>query len=346
MLNLPKQLQLSQSLFTRGNKMGSTKFIIGMRDAFFNELYRVFKKDPNCVLITAENGAPTLDQFAADFPKQYYNVGIAEQQMMGMACGMAFEGKKVYTYAIAPFVSLRCYEQNKLDMCAMNLPIVNLGVGAGYAYDIMGPSHHTVEDISIMRALPNLVMYGPADSATAHELVEVSYRDPRPQYIRFDRSGLPELYQGKSVNISEGLTLTEGSEASDVTIIATGVMVSQALQVRTKLEAQGLRVSVVDLFRLKPLNEERLISLAQNTRALVTYEEHLLAGGMGSAVIEVLSDRNVKIPTLRIGQNDRFVFDYGGRQVIWEKYGLDAASVTQRTTQWLESEVKLPVLTV
>lgn len=326
--------------------MGDTKFIMGMRDVFFTELYRIFREDKNCVLITAENGAPTLDQFAKDFPKQYYNVGIAEQQMIGMACGMAFEGKKVYTYAIAPFVTIRCYDQNKLDMCAMNLPIVNLGVGAGYAYDIMGPSHHTVEDISVMRALPNLVIYSPSDGVTAGALVKMSYEDKTPQYIRFDRAGIPNLYEDRKVNFEEGMTQVVGQDTSDVTIIATGVMVHNALKVAKNLEEKGVRVSVVDLFKLKPIDANVLVRYVKGSRLLVTYEEHLLSGGMGSAVLEVLSDSDFRIPTLRIGQGDRFVFDYGGREVIWEKYGLDVLSVTKKVLSWLEVQAKNQVLMV
>lgn len=323
--------------------MGTAKFVMGMRDAFFEELYPIFKKDPRCVLITADNGAPTLDRFAQEMPKQYYNVGIAEQQMMGMACGMAFEGRKVYTYAIAPFVTIRCYEQDKLDMCAMNLPIVNLGVGAGYAYDIMGPSHHTVEDISVMRALPNLTIYGPADGTTARALAQISYENPRPQYIRFDRSGLPELYAERRVNFRDGLIQVTEGNGSDVALVATGVMVSNALKVADRLQGRGLSVAVYDLFRLKPINHKLLLEIVSRSRFLVTIEEHLLAGGMGSAIVEILSDHNVKVPTLRIGQDDRFVFDYGGRDVIWEKYGLDAVSVTERIASWLESHSKSPV---
>ena len=324
--------------------MGSTKFITGMRDVFFTGLYEIFKRDKNCVFITADNGAPTLDNFAKDFPKQYYNVGIAEQQLIGMACGMAFEGKKVYTYAIAPFVTIRCFDQNKLDMCAMNLPIVNLGVGAGYAYDIMGPSHHTVEDISVMRTLPNLVIYGPADVTTAHALVDITYQSSSPQYIRFDRAGIPDLYEGQGVRFEDGLVHVIGDGTSDVTIVATGIMVHNALKVAKNLEQHGIRVSVIDLFCLKPINQELLLSLIKISRSLVTLEEHLLAGGMGSAVIEILSDHDVKIPTLRIGQEDRFVFDYGGREVIWEKYGLDVSSVTKKISTWLKTQTKDQVL--
>ncbi len=326
--------------------MSSTQFITGMRDVFFTGLYDIFKKDKNCIFITADNGAPTLDQFAQDFPKQYYNVGIAEQQLIGMACGMAFEGKKVYTYAIAPFVTIRCYDQNKLDMCAMNLPIVNLGVGAGYAYDIMGPSHHTVEDISVMRTLPNLVMYGPADVTTARALVDITYQSRSPQYIRFDRAGIPDLYEGQNIHFEDGLVQVTGNGVSDVTIIATGIMVHNALKVAKNLQQNGIRASVIDLFCLKPINKELLLELIKNSRSLVTLEEHLLAGGMGSAVVEILSDHDVKISTLRIGQDDRFVFDYGGREVIWEKYGLDVSSITQKISSWLKTQTKDPVLTV
>lgn len=326
--------------------MDDTKFIIGMRDIFFTELYQIFREDKDCVVITADNGAPALDQFAKDFPKQYYNVGIAEQQMIGMACGMAFEGKKVYTYAIAPFVTIRCYDQNKLDMCAMNLPIVNLGVGAGYAYDIMGPSHHTVEDISVMRALPNLVIYSPSDGITASALVKMSYEDAAPQYIRFDRAGIPNLYEGRKVNFKEGMIQVVGQETNAVAIVATGVMVHNALKVAKSLEERGIGTSVIDLFKLKPIDAAILIRHLKGCRFLVTYEEHLLAGGMGSAVLEVLSDNDFRIPTLRIGQEDRFVFDYGGREVIWEKYGLDAPSVAKKVLSWIEIQSKNQVLVV
>jgi len=313
--------------------MAETKFIIGMRDAFFDALYEIFRKDENAVFITADNGAPTLDKFADDMPDQFYTVGIAEQQLIGMACGMAFEGKKVYTYAIAPFITLRCYEQNKLDMCAMNLPIVNIGVGRGYAYDIMGPTHHTVEDITIMRALPNLTIHNPADSVAAKALARISYENPSPQYIRFDRAGTPEVYTDREANFDDGVIELEYGE--DICIIATGIMVAQALQVRERLQALGLRVGVIDLCRLKPINTEVLFKYLSGVSNVVTLEEHLLAGGMGSAIAEIFIDEGVSIPTLRIGQNDRFVFDLGGREEIWRLYGLDVDGITNRVTQWM-----------
>ena len=312
--------------------MAETKFIIGMRDAFFDALYGLASEDKNVVIITADNGAPSLDKFAQTLRGQFFNVGIAEQQMFGMACGMAFEGKKVYCYAIAPFVTTRVHEFIKLDVCAMNLPIVALGVGAGYAYDIMGPSHHTVEDIAIMRVQPNLKIYSPADSTCAAALAQISYDDRSPQYIRFDRAGIPNLYDDNS-NFSDGV-LNPIKSGDDICIISTGIMVHQAVKISAKLAEIGISVGVIDLCRLKPVNIERLLCLIENISGVVTLEEHYLAGGLGSIIAEMFVDRNIFKPLLRLGQSDRFVFDYGGREAIWEKYGLGMDSVVDRIKQW------------
>lgn len=308
---------------------------IGMRDAFFKALYPVFEADDKAMLITADNGAPALDQFAEERPEQFINVGIAEQQLIGMACGLALEGRHVYTYAIAPFVTLRCFEQNKLDICAMNLPVVNLGVGAGYAYDIMGATHHTVEDISIMRVLPNMTIYSPADGVTAAALARVTYETRSPQYVRFDRAGIPDLYRDRDLDPEAGLITTR--PGADLCLLATGIMVHQALGVAARLADRGVDAAVVDVFRLKPLNRAALLALLRPAARVVTMEEHLLAGGFGSAVAELCVDAGVHVPMLRIGQQDCFVFDNGGREAIWDRYGLDVDSITDRISAWLDA---------
>ena len=308
--------------------MATQKFVIGMRDAFFNALYEIAKQDKNVIIITADNGAPTLDQFSQNLPNQFFTVGIAEQQMIGMACGMAVEGKKVYTYAIAPFVTTRVHEFNKLCLGAMNLPIVNLGVGAGYAYDIMGPTHHTVEDITIMRSIPNMKVHSPADSSTAASLAQISYDDPSPQYIRFDRTGIPDLYSNKKVDFKNGLIQVKDGE--DLCIIATGIMVHQALEVASELQQEGIKAGVIDLHRIKPITKDLLMKHIQGYLQIVTIEEHLLAGGMGSAIAEIFADEGITTPLLRIGQNDKFVFELGGRQEIWKTHGLDVAGILKQ----------------
>jgi len=308
--------------------MSDPKFIIGMRDAFFNALYEIAKQDKNVIIITADNGAPTLDQFSQNLPNQFFTVGIAEQQMIGMACGMAVEGKKVYTYAIAPFVTTRVHEFNKLCLGAMNLPIVNLGVGAGYAYDIMGPTHHTVEDITIMRSIPNMKVHSPADSSTAASLAQISYKDPSPQYIRFDRAGIPDLYSNKKVNFKSGMIKVK--EGEDLCIIATGIMVHQALEVASELKKEGIEAGVIDLHRIKPITKDLLMDYIEGYPQIVTMEEHLLAGGMGSAISEIFVDEGISTPLLRIGQDDKFVFDLGGRKAIWKTHGLDVPGIIKQ----------------
>ena len=315
--------------------MSDTKFIMGMRDVFFNALYEIFTRDEKTVFITADNGAPTLDRFGDNFPDRYFTVGIAEQQMIGMACGMAVEGRKVYTYAIAPFITLRCFEQNKIDMCAMNLPIVSIGVGRGYAYDIMGPTHHTTEDISVMRALPNLKIHNPADHVTTEGLVAMIHDDPSPQYIRFDRAGIDNIYAPGTIDPTLGVI--EARRGRDLCFIATGIMVHQALKVAQDLEARGIQAGVIDICRLKPVNQELLLRYLEPYPRAVTLEEHQLAGGLGSIVAEIFLDRGVVTPTLRIGQQDKFVFDNGGRQAIWEKHGLDRESVGARVAEFAQA---------
>lgn len=314
----------------------STPRILGMRDAYFEALFPIFKEDPSCIIITADNGAPSLDQFARELPRQFIQVGIAEQQMFGMAAGLAFEGRRVWCYAIAPFVTTRVHEFVKLDVCAMNLPITILGVGAGYAYDIMGPSHHTVEDISMMRCLPNLEIWSPADPRCAVALAGHLYQRQKPAYVRFDRSGIPDLNDDNIMaDLSRGWRYVgESKHWAEATIIATGIMVHQALKVSAIMRDRGEELAVVDLFRLKPANLDDLMA---NVSDIISLEEHFLAGGLGSMLSEWMVDNEHELRLLRIGRTEEqgYCFEYGGREVIWKNMGLDVESVTKRIGEWL-----------
>ncbi len=304
---------------------------LGMRDAFFIELQKIFREDKNTFFVSADNGAPTMDPLS-EMPGQFLNVGIAEQQMVAMACGIALEGRAVWFYAIDPFVTIRCLEFVKLDMCAMNLPITALGVGSGYSYDNMGPTHHAVGNIATMRPWPNLTIYSPSDNVIAAALASVSYESRSPQYIKFDRTTPDDIYRPESLNISDGLAMTYNgiSGHCDLCIVSTGRMVHNAMQVAKNLTHGNISTGVIDLFRLKPINEKLLLETISNYRCIVTYEEDYLIGGLGSAVAEIMVDHGISKPVLRIGQKDLFVYDVGGREVIWEKYKLDVEGATQQ----------------
>jgi len=320
---------------------GSTPRIIGMRDGYFEELFEIFKSDPRCMFITADNGAPSLDRFARELPRQYRTVGIAEQQAIGMAVGMSLEGRKVWTYAIAPFMTVRVAEQVKVDVCGMAQDVTILGVGAGYAYDIMGPTHHTVEDVSVMRSFPVLEIWSPADTTTARALARRLYHArPGPRYVRFDRTGLSDI----DVPLDSDGTrwLGPGPRGGcGVVIVSTGVMTHNALRLAANLELVGWRAGVLDVVRLHPFHGSFLDAV--RGAYVITLEEHLLQGGLGSIVLERFNDLRAGRgldTVLRLGARNTFTFTYGGREAIWKFHGLDDESVLERVTAWLHQEVK------
>lgn len=316
-------------------RVESTPRIIGMRDAFFERLFELFKADERCFFITADNGAPTMDRFAQELPERFATVGIAEQQMLGMAAGLAIEGFKVYCYAIAPFVTTRVHEQVKLDLCAHDLDVCLVGVGAGYAYDVMGPSHHTIEDISILRVYRSMHIWSPPDTPTARALADLTHARHGPQYVRLDRTGLPDLPSARLASSPDGVRVFGLESGTNVCVVSTGAMTHVALDVAKRLGDRGLSTRVVDVFAVGPDVESALLDVTAKAGKIVTLEEHVLAGGFGSWVLEVLNDADRLQSVVRLGVPGTFTFDYGGREAIREKYELTAAQVTERIVERL-----------
>lgn len=300
---------------------------ISMRDALWNRIYEIAKNDSDVVIVSADNGAPALDKFRKDLSGQFVNTGIAEANTILVAAGLALEGKKVFAYAIAPFITLRCYEQIKIELAAMNIPITLVGVGAGFSYDDSGPTHHTIEDLSIMRILPNMTVNNISDSVMASAFADISCKMTSPNYLRLDRKILPNIYK-KGTDFSSGLTVLK--ESNDIYIIATGNMVHRALEVSEELKKHSIEAGVIDLYTL-PINERLFLEAIRNSKKLVTLEEHTIPGGMGSAVAEVLVDNNKFISIKRIGLDCRkgYCYKYGGRENIQSLYGLDKESITK-----------------
>ncbi len=303
-----------------------------MRDAFFDALYDIALEDRNIIVISADMGAPSLDKYRENLKEQFVNVGIAEQNMVNVATGLALEGKKVFVYAIMPFATLRCYEIIKVDLSLMNIPVTVIGVGAGFSYDDSGPTHHSTEDITIMRALPNMAVFSPSDSIMAAWFAKVSCRMTTPNYVRLDREVLPPLYP-PDADFTDGLAVLKSGK--DVCIIATGNMVHRALEVSDRLKKRSVNAGVIDLYRIKPINQKLLLSSIGQSKRVLTLEEHLLAGGLGSAVLEVLADTGETLPVKRIGIQDKYYYAYGGRHNIQSLCGLDVASITRTTLAWL-----------
>lgn len=308
---------------------------ISMRDSFFDELYPIAMKDKNLIIISADMGAPGLDKFRENLAGQFVNVGIAEQNMINIATGLALEGKKVFVYAIMPFATLRCYEIIKVNLAIMNIPVTIIGIGAGFSYDDSGATHHSTEDISVMRVLPNMTILSPSDSIMAAWFARISCQMTTPNYVRLDREVLPLLYQPNTAFTAGLANLRTGD---DVCIIATGNMVHIALEVSDKLKGYSIHAKVIDLYQIKPINQMLLLHNLERVKRIVTLEEHLLIGGMGSAVIETLADNGKAIPIKRVGIQDRYLYVYGGRQILQSACGLDANSVTETISVWLRGK--------
>ncbi len=319
--------------------MATLTFKRGARDSFFDALFKIAQNDHNVVIVTADCGAPSLDPFRTRLSNQYVGVGIAEQNMVAVAAGLALAGKQPYIYAIAPFATLRCYEMLKVDVCSMNLPITVLGVGAGLSYDIMGPTHHTTEDISIMRALPGMSIYTPSDSIMAGALAELTYRRRSPQYVRFDREVFLSIYP-EQADFSAGLAhLRQGK---DLAIIATGIMTHSALRVADMLKKTGLNAGVIDLYQAAPIDRKLLAATVKPYSKLITLEEHFLVGGLGDAVRAALPEEDEARHVVSLGLPHKYLFEYGGRHNLHELTGLDDDSLVKTISKIAKAKCRKP----
>ena len=306
---------------------------IDMRDAFFDELYNIARVDKQVVFLTADMSAYSLGKFKKDLKSQYINVGIAEQNMVSIAAGLALGGKIVFIYGIVPFVTLRCYEQIKVDLCCMNLPVTIIGVGAGYTYGSDGPTHHATQDIAVMRVLPEITILNPSDAVMTAAFARMAYKNQGPKYIRIERGKLPLIYNSRDNDFSDGLA--EIRDGRDLTIIATGVMVHQAVMAAERLSGHSISAGVVDLYRLKPLNVEMLLKVIGNSNNIVTLEENTIIGGIGSAVSEVLIDNGMAVPLKRIAIPDEHCFESADRETLHAFYNLDTDGIIATILEWL-----------
>lgn len=307
--------------------------VSSIRDEFFDALFPIFQSDRRNVIVSADDGGSKLFQFA-DLSGQFVNVGIAEEQMVGMAAGLALEGYRPYSLAIAPFTSFRCQEFVKLDMCAMNLPVVLIGVGAGLSYSVMGPTHHALGSIASLKIWPNLTIFQPADAVTGRTLAGYSYHFNNPLYLSFDRKDVLDIYGPNNMpDLDLGFGLLR--EGKDGYILATGITVASALEVANKLKLLGRGFGVIDVFRIKPINFSSMFQVI-GSLPIVTYEEDYLIGGLGSSFAEYSADKYIANKIMRVGFPDSFIFDLGGRDIIWERNGLDVDSVTKRICEWLK----------
>lgn len=300
-----------------------------MRNAFIKELTALAEKDPRIMFITADLGFGVIEDFEKRFPNQFLNAGVAEQNMTGMAAGLALSGRIVFTYSIGNFPTLRCFEQIRNDVCYHNVNVKIVTVGGGFAYGALGSTHHATEDLAVMRALPNMTVVAPGDPVEAALATRAAAERPGPCYLRLARAGDPVMHTSLPVfEIGKAIQMREGS---NLTLVSTGGMLPLTMKVADMLKNRGLSARVLNMHTVKPLDEEALLRAAQETPLLVTLEEHSILGGLGGAVAEVLLESSLpKKPRFkRIGLHDTFATCIGSQDYLRDAHGLSPEAIAE-----------------
>jgi len=313
---------------------------LAMRDAFLERIWRAMPNDNKIFFTCADFGSPVLDKIRADFPDRFVNVGIAEQNLINVSAGLALEGYKVFAYAIAPFITMRCYEQIRVNLALLSevrpMNVNLIGVGAGYSYVVSGPTHQCYEDITLMRALPNFQVLSAADHITASAFFDTCNHTSGPKYIRFDAQVLPVIYESELPNTSLGFHIHERGEL--ICLVATGYMLHTALKVAKELASEGIQVGVIDLFDLARFSSSEFQNTLKPYSGIVSLEEGFRGrGGLDSMLFEFIARRGLKAKLLNIGVEGAYNFELGTRTELHEKVGIGPKVVLKDVREFAKS---------
>ena len=296
-----------------------------MRDAFVKVLSEEAASNADIMLLVGDLGFGVVAAFGDTYPTQFLNCGVAEQSMVGVAAGMAAAGRRPFVYSIANFPTLRPLEQIRNDVCYHGLGVTIVSVGAGLAYGSLGYTHHAVEDMSILRSLPGMRVYSPADAMECRAAVREILADPSPAYLRLGKNKEPLMHEVEP-DLSTGAPLLI-RDGSDVTLLVAGPIVTQAIAVADALDAEGVSVRVLTCPVIKPLNAAAIRAAAEGTCGIVTLEEHTILGGFGSAVLEGFAVNGWRTPILPLGLEDKATHIIGEQEWIRERAGLSTEHV-------------------
>mgnify|MGYP001188144982 FL=1 len=312
-----------------------------MRDTFLQSLHALMADDPEIFFVSGDFGSPVLDQIRSDYPDRFLNVGIAEQNLINVTAGLALEGFTVFAYAIAPFLTMRCFEQIRVslgllsEVRPMNVNLV--GVGAGYSYVVSGPTHQCYEDITLMRSLPNMRVISVSDQVLAAAMPAVASHCIGPKYFRLDAQVLPIIYEGELETVSDGFHYHR--KGKDVCLLATGYMVHTANRVAELLAKDGIEVGVVDIFDLNEFDSKKFNLMLSTYNSLVTMEEGFSGrGGLDSMMFDYLRRSGIEIKLLNIGVEGGYRFEIGAREVLHEQVGIGVNAVIRKVEKLISPQ--------
>jgi transketolase len=301
-----------------------------MRNTFANTIVNLAISNPKLMLLTGDLGFSVFEPFIDKCPTQYINCGMMEQSMTGIAAGLASEGFLPIIYSIIPFVTMRNIEQIRNDICYQNLPVTIVGVGAGFSYGPYGHTHHALEDIGMLRTLPNLRILTPGDPYEVEKLTEQIFANPQPTYIRIGKKGEPILHK-QTTKILIGKTITMKS-GNDIALLSNSTMLDSTILVSEELKKVHINARVISIPTMKPLDVTDIIKSAEQTKLIVTIEEHSIIGGLGSLIAEILVDSNSMHPLLRLG----FTKSIGTQEHMRDVNGLSVKTLVKRILERFE----------
>ena len=291
-----------------------------MRNIFAKELKDIALKDERVVLLCGDIGNKLFDEFKEMSPERFYNCGVAEANMTGVAAGLALMGFRPVTYTITPFVTVRCIEQIRIDICYHNVPVIIVGTGSGLSYAELGPTHHSCDDVGLLRMFPNITILCPCDPVEVKLALRAALMHSGPVYIRLGKKGEPVIHKNDpEFRIGKSITVREGG---DMCILSTGTTMLLSLSVSDAMHEKGMSARVESFHTVKPLDENLLESVAETYNIIATIEEHSIIGGLGSAVAEWMMDHGKKNRLLRFGTEDRFLDTVGDREYARAFFGL------------------------
>lgn len=314
------------------------------QDVFSETLELLAGNDRNIIAVTSDSrGSGKLMTFGKRFPGQIVEVGIAEQNLVGVAAGLASCGKKVFAVSPACFLTARSLEQIKNDVCYSDNPVTVVGISAGVSYGALGSTHHSLHDFAVLRAINNIIIVAPADDYETRKAVELAAESKMPVYLRFGKKAMPKLKEDNSDArpddlVGRGFVFGKGRvilEGDDVAIIANGETVYPAMKAAEKLQAQGIAATVVSMHTIKPLDTELIASLAKKCKAIITVEEHSVYGGLGEAVASFLLQSGIALPFKIIGIPDEYTVA-GPQGDIFKHYGISEEGIAEEVVKLLK----------
>jgi transketolase len=305
---------------------------LDIRDVFFDKLYELGSQNSNIIIISADMDAFSLRKFATDFPKQYMNIGVSEQNMINVAAGLAIAGKIVFCYSIASFATLRCLEQIKVNICSMNLPVTIVGAGAGFSFGYDGPTHHGHQDVSSMRLMPEMNIIELSSNDVAEKALDYAIETNSPCYIRLDKGLFPD-WSYIEPDFKKGFRVIR--PLSDINLISNGFMVRGVIDAAEHLNERGINVGIIDIFRFKPFPSDEVIDVIKSSKKIISIEESCITGGLGTAISEVIAQNDINCSFKVIGAPDKQFIEYAEREWFHEKYALSGIPLVEKIFNFL-----------